>query len=40
MQNRWLNKGLRWRNVSQPWFWIRALVFERIVPLRGEGCVA
>ena len=29
---------LRLRNVSQPWFWVNALVFERITPLDGPGC--
>ena len=31
--------SVRLRNVSQPWFWLKsALVFERIRPLRGDGC--
>ena len=37
---RWCNKALRWRNVSQAWWWISALVLERIEPLRGPGCTA
>ena len=33
------NVNLRLRNVSQPWFWLKSvLVFERIVPLQGQGC--
>ena len=38
MQNRWTNKALRWRNVSQAWWWIRAMVLERVEPLIGPGC--
>lgn len=31
-------KALRYRNVSQRWFWLRATVFERITPLRTASC--
>ena len=31
-------RALRYRNYSQSWFWLRATVFERIVPLRTPSC--
>ena len=31
-------KALRYRNVSQRWFWLRATVPERITPLRTASC--
>ena len=38
MQDRWTQKAVRTRNVSQAWWWIHAMMLERIEPLSGLGC--